>query len=104
MATTTPDLDSSAALVTELDELRTRLETLASDGDWAEFAIVMQRRDALLPNVAVEDRAVVFAAALSTNERLLGLVRSERQDVSDQLVTLRRGKEMIGEYAANRHG
>lgn len=102
MTAQTPVLTGDAAIVAEIEALQQRLESLADAGDWSGFAIAMQRRDELLPMVAVNDRANLFAAVMRANDRMLKLAKAKRQDIADQLVTLRRGRDMAGRYASHR--
>ena len=83
---------------TQLDELHRKLETLAREGEWSGLADVMQERDELLSAVADDSRPKLLQLALQNNEQLLKLVRSSRQEVSDQLVGLHRSRDAIGRY------
>ena len=95
-----PNTTANVDVAAEIDALQLRLQSLAEAGDWSGFATAMQRRDELLPKVAADDRAVVFTAAVSANERMLKLLRAQRQDVADQLLKIRRGRDIVSQYAS----
>lgn len=100
MTSQKPDMTANVDIAAEIDALQQRLQSLAEADDWSGFATAMQRRDELLPKVAAADRAVVFTAAVSVNERLLKLLRAQRQEVADQLLKIRRGRDIVGQYAS----
>ena len=83
----------------QLEDLHRKLGILAREGEWSELADVMQQRDELLSAVRSDDRSKLLQSALQNNEQLLKLVRSSRQEVSDQLVSLHRSRDAIGQYA-----
>lgn len=93
-----PNSTGNAVIVAEIEALQLRLESLARAGDWSGFTTAMQRRDALLPKVAVNDRAVVFASTVRANGRVVKLARAQRQAIADQLTMLRRGRDMTLHY------
>lgn len=90
------------AIGDEIDDLHRKLETLAQNGKWSELTALMQRRDELLPKVTDIDRAVVSISTVRANDRVLKLVRAQRQGIADQLTTMCRGCDMTGHYASHR--
>ncbi len=98
MTVQTSSTANGLPLAAEIADLHRNLEILAQDGKWSELADVMQRRDELLHTVTDIDRAILFSAAVRSNERLLKLAQADRQAVAHQLSSLRRSREGASRY------
>ena len=90
------------AIALDIDDLQRQLEILAQNGKWSELAALMKGRDELLSKVTDSDRAIIFRAAVRSNDRVLKLVQSDKQAVAHQLTSLRRGREMTSRYESHR--
>ena len=90
------------AIGLEIDDLHRELEFLARNGKWSELAALMKRRDQLLDKVGDSDRAIVFRAAVRSNDHLLKLLQANRQAVAHQLTSLRRGRQATSRYESHR--
>lgn len=96
------EVSPESAIAVEIEDLHRRLEILARNSRWPEFAEAIKRRDELLVTISGSERASVFQATVRSNERLLKLARAGRQAIADQLTSLRHGREMAGRYEQHR--
>ena len=89
-------------IAAEIDNLNRTLLELAQAGDWTPLAKAMRHRDELLGEVAPNERATVFKAAVRSNDLVLELVRSGRQAVRSECLALRRRRDGAGQYELHR--
>lgn len=84
--------------------LNGQMEQAAAAGDWPEIVNMIEKRDAMLREIADSEQHTAFMAACRSTDQIRLLAESARRDVADKLTTLQRGKEAADSYQANASG
>ncbi len=88
----------------QVQALNGQMEQAAAAGDWPEIMNIIEKRDAMLREIADSERHTAFLAACRTTDQIRLLAETARRDVADKLTTLQRGKEAADSYRANASG
>ena len=84
--------------------LNGQMEQAAAAGDWPKIMNIIEKRDAMLREIADSERHTAFLAACRSTDQIRLLAETARRDVVDKLTTLQRGKEAADSYRANASG
>ena len=88
----------------QVQALNGQMEQAAAAGDWPEIMNIIEKRDAVLREIADSEQLTAFLAACRSTDRIRLLAETARRDVADKLTTLQRGKEAADSYLANASG
>ncbi len=88
----------------QVQALNGQMEQAAAAGDWPEIMNIIEKRDAMLREIADSERHTAFLAACRSTDQIRLLAETARRDVADKLTTLQRGKEAADSYRANASG
>ncbi|MDH3439952.1 MAG: flagellar protein FliT [Gammaproteobacteria bacterium] len=77
------------------------MEELAADGEWEKISDLLVKRNAMLREIADDEKAPVLKATDRSTERIRKLAQKAHGDVGQQLAQLHRGKEATDSYLAH---
>ena len=77
------------------------MEELAADGEWEKVSELLVKRNAMIREIADEQKAPVLKAAERSTARIKKLAEQAHGDVGQQLAKLHRGREATDSYRAH---
>lgn len=78
-----------------------QIEALAVAGEWEAVSELLAQRNAMLRDLADEQKEAVLRMTIRSTARIRKLVEKARDDVGKELGQLQRGREATASYSAN---
>lgn len=91
----------SETLFDLLSSLNSRMEELATAGEWDEVANLLVKRNAMLRELEGQDKREALTAARRSTEFVTSLARKARAEVAEKLSQLHVGREAADTYRAH---
>ena len=94
-------IDSEETLADIVLSMNDHMEELAADGEWEKVSELLVKRNAMIREIADDEKGPVLKATERSTERLRKLAEKAHGDVGHQLAKLHRGKEATDSYRAH---